>query len=180
MTEQRTGQTCASAWAAMRACSLAALLSTGGCLTTGREQDRFVADVGPLDFMQFLYVQAPAGPGEAPKATRLELSGSGHMQMSTGASRRVQDPFWTERDSAAWDDMRTDQLVLPAERTRAFFQEVVDAGFYDSEAPGALESVPETAPEKLVILARIGSRRKVLQTQAPVFMDIFRRLMSEL
>jgi len=150
---------------------IGASLAGWGCQTM--RQDRFVVRASALDYLQIVRTHIPHGI-ERPETLRLDLTGSGYLQLTAGRSERVRTGFWQEDNSPDWGDWRRDYVVLSPTRTLAYFQTFVNAGVFDRSARGQ----PEREPD-LVILMAIGNRKTVLLTSEPVYHQLFAELLAE-
>ncbi|MFU8780040.1 MAG: hypothetical protein ACNA71_03335 [Kiritimatiellia bacterium] len=126
-----------------------------------------------LDYLQILRTHIP-NDDQRPETLRLELTGSGHLQLTAGRSERVRTGFWQEPNSPDWGDRRVDAVFLPATKTLAYFQAFVNAGALNKPLRGNTEQEPE-----LAILIVIGNRKNLLLTADPVFRELFRELLRE-
>ncbi len=136
-------------------------------------EDRFVVRSSALDYMQIIRSHIPHG-ADRPETLRLDLTGSGYLQLTAGRSERVRSGFWQESSSPDWSDWRRDYVVLSPARTLAYFQAFVNAGIFDRR--------PRSEPDEnadLVILIAVGNRKNVLFTDAPVYHQIFSEMLSE-
>ena len=151
---------------------LVTFIALAGC--SSLRQDRFVVQSSALDYLQIVRTVQPAD-GSLPITTRIDLSGSGYLQVMTGRSERIRTGFWQDPDSPAWQDLRRDYVVLPAHETLAFFQAFVNAGLFDSrsERRGA-------PPPELAILMGVRGRKTLLLTAEPQFLYLYEALRSRL
>ena len=150
---------------------LAAISAVLGCATT--REDRFVVRASSLDYIQIVRTHLPHG-AEQSHTMRLDLTGSGYLQLTAGTSERVRTGFWQESASPSWGDWRRDYVVLSPARTLAYFQAFVNAGVFDK--------TPRRQPEEdadIVILAAVGNRKNAILTSAPVYHQLFTELLSE-
>jgi len=153
-------------------CAVACLLVlTGSC--TAIHQVRFTVKASPLDYVQLRRTE-PSGGGDLPVVTRLELAGSGYLELLSGRSARVRDGFWQESESPDWQDLTSDHVVLTAADTEAIYQRLVDAGVFDTQPEKKLAQ----RPDALVIQARIGFKKQILVTSDPVYIAIFDALLA--
>ncbi len=146
---------------------LAGLMS--GCASL--RQDRFQVNLSALDYLQIVQTEQ-ASTNAPPVTTRIDLSGSGYLEMKTGRSERVRSGFWTDPASPAWQDIRTHQRVLPAAETQAFFQAFVHAGVFDKQTRRR-KNDPEPS---LAILIAVGRKKTLLLTGEPVYLQLFQAL----
>ncbi len=137
-------------------------------------QKRFTVDLSPLDWVQFSRT-IHGKENVAPVTIRLQLAGSGHLEYRSGRSTRVKTDFWQKTDSANWQDIQIDYIVLSRQETERIYQRLVDAGVYDK----VKLSKEETAAASLAILARIGFEKKLTLTSDPVLIKIFDELLAK-
>jgi hypothetical protein len=147
------------------------LLLCVGCASL--QQDRFVVKPSALDYLQIVRTHSVQG-NDRPVTMRLDLDGSGYLQMTAGRSERVRTGFWQEASSAEWQDLRRDYVVLSPEKTRAYFQAFVDAGAYDKPPENKNKQEPE-----LAILIAIGSKKNLRLTSDPAFLQLYHQLLRE-
>lgn len=152
-------------------------LLTAGCSSTFNPPTRWAVDLSALDYVQFLLTPPPPSPGEKPTVIKLELTGTGYMTGSAGRSDRVASGFWTERNDQSWDHMESDQVVISRERTGAYFQRLVDLGFFDRKFPGL--DPDDDASQALAVLGSINKRKQVRLTADPGVRAIFDELLGE-
>ena len=155
----------------IRACILATIASALGC--TSMREDRFVVQSSALDYMQIIRSHVPHG-SDRPETLRLDLTGSGHLQLTAGRSERVRSGFWQEPSSPDWSDWRRDYVVLSPARTRAYFQAFVNAGVFDRTSRREQTENPD-----LVILIAVGNRKNAVFTDAPVYHQLFAEMLAE-
>lgn len=156
---------------ATRPLLLAGLASALGCASV--REDRFTVQSSALDYLQIVRTHIPEGE-DRPQTIRLDLTGSGYLQLTAGRSERVRSGFWQESQSADWSDWRRDYVVLSPARTRTYYQAFVNAGIFDRR--------PHEEPDEnadLVILMAVGNRKNVLFTDAPVYHQLFAEMLSE-
>ncbi len=148
---------------------LLAILILTGCAST--RQDRFVVQASALDYLQIVRTVQPAGGG-LPVTTRVDLSGSGYLQVMTGRSERIRTGFWQDTNAPAWQDLRRDYIVLPPHETLAFFQAFVNAGVFDRRRESRTDPPPE-----LAILISVRGRKTLLLTAEPQFLYLYDALL---
>ena len=136
-------------------------------------EDRFIVRPSSLDYLQIIRTHLPHGANR-PETLRLDLTGSGYLQLTAGRSERVRTGFWQESASPEWSDWRRDYVVLSPARTLAYFQAFVNAGVFDKPPRR-----PPTEEPDLAILIAIGNRKNLLLTAAPVYHQLFDELLSE-
>ena len=151
---------------------LAGMGTAPGCATV--REDRFVVRASSLDYLQIVRTHLPHGANR-PETIRLDLTGSGYLQLTAGRSERVRSGFWQESTSPDWSDWRRDYIVLSPARTLAYFQAFVNAGVFDK--PARNQEQPQD-PD-IVVLIAIGNRKNLLLTSAPVYHQLFAELMAE-
>jgi hypothetical protein len=152
------------------AIALAAALATG---CAALNEVRFPANPSPLDYAQFRIARPSPADGK-PETIRLDLSGGGFLEITTGASERVSDGFWKQSDNPDWQDIRRDHAFLSAEETTAVFQRLVDAGLFDRQQ----DPKKNPPPHELAVLASIGFRKKLVLTSRPEYRQIFDMLLE--
>lgn len=145
------------------------LVAAAGC--TALNEVRFTVDPSSLDYAQFRIVCSSPVDGK-PETIRVDLSGSGFLEMTTGRSERVTDSFWRQSEDPAWQDLHRAHVMLSAAETAAIFQKLVDLGIYDRKQPE--EATPP--PHDLAVLVAIGFRKKLVLTSR----TDYRRLFDEL
>ncbi len=136
-------------------------------------EDRFIVRGSQLDYLQIVRTHLPHG-AEHPQTMRLDLTGSGYLQLTAGRSERVRSGFWQESDSPHWSDWRRDYVVLSQARTLAYFQTFVNTGVFDKPP----RMPPQEEPD-LAILIAVGNRKTLLLTAAPVYHQLFDELLAE-
>ncbi len=105
---------------------------------------------------------------------RLDLSGSGFLEITTGKSERVRDPFWKPSDDPEWQDIRRDHLFLSPQETAVVFQTLIDAGIFNHRQ----DPKDHPPPHRLAVLVSIGARKKLLLTSHPGYLRLFDALMD--
>jgi hypothetical protein len=132
---------------------------------------RFEVDLSSLDYLQIVHTYIPPG-SQQPYTQRFDLSGSGHLQLTSGRSKRVRSGFWQQDDSDEWNDWQQEYVVLTPEQTQAYFQAFVDAGIFDRQHR-------QEEYTDLKILVAVGYRKAARFTSAQVFHDIFTQMLRE-
>ena len=162
-------------YAARSLCMTVALIGLAivavGCRSL--REDRFVVRPSSLDYLQIVRTQIPHG-AERPETLRLDLTGSGYLQLTAGRSERVRTGFWQESQSQDWGDWRRDYVVLSPARTLAYFQAFVNAGVFDRPP----RRPPQQEPDLAVLMA-IGNRKNLILTSEPVYHQLFAELLAE-
>jgi hypothetical protein len=145
-------------------------LLAAGCALPAREI-RFTVEPSGLDYAVFVLQPAAADA----TCTRIELSGTGHVQQARGRSKRVVDSFWQQRDTDThWDDLATDQVVIPQEQATACLQALVNAGWMDRARPARASTAG--ADRLLMVYGRIAGDKAFRVTADPAFKAVFDRL----
>ncbi len=148
----------------MAAAVVAAVL-VGGC--AGLMQVRFPVSPSGLDYVNFVQHRAMAD-GRL-YTVKLELQGGGLLTYQAGTSQRVRDGFWQPSDDATWNDLRTDQKMLPEAFVQQTMQRIVDAGTFDR----GRDVNPDGLAHPLFIQARIGREKRIFLTEEPAFVSIY-------
>jgi hypothetical protein len=155
--------------------SCLALTLLCGCATLDKlNQKRFTVEHSSLDWVQFSRT-VNGKDDKNPVTVRLQLDGSGYLELRTGRSTRVKDDFWQQSATDNWQDIRTDRVVLSQDETVKIYQRLVDAGVYDRTK----QRKEERAKATLAILARIDFEKKLVVTNDPVFIKIFDDLLAK-
>jgi len=153
------------------ACIVALLIAAAAC--TSLDKVRFAVSPSALDYAQFRMTLISAADGK-PEAVRLDLSGNGFLELTTGRSARVASGFWKESDDPAWQDIRRDHTFLSESETTAVFQRLVDAGILDRRRDPK-ENPP---PHPLAVLLSVGHRKRLILTGNPEYTDLFKMLLE--
>lgn len=145
-------------------------LTLQSCATL--QEVRFDVDLSALDYLQMVRTYVPTG-SQNPYTQRFDLSGSGHLQLTAGRSNRVRSGFWQQQNEAEdWGDWEQDYVVLSQEKTQAYFQKFVDAGFFDHQLQ------QEENPDMKILVA-IGRRQVARFTAGRAFHEIFEQMLRE-
>ena len=153
------------------------LAAAVGCRSTSPEGDvmsRFSEPTG-LDYMLFLYQPAPENDPISRLPIRMEVHGSGYLEMLTGRSSRVTDDFWKNTEDVHWQDLRSDRVIIPKDRATAYFRRFIAAGVFE-EAPD--EDADAKAPS-LIVSMRLGRKKRARVTSREDFLELFRQLLAE-
>jgi hypothetical protein len=145
------------------------LVLAAGCASLN--EVRFTVDPSGLDYAQFRISRASAIDGKA-ETIRIDLSGSGFLEMTTGQSERVTESFWQPSDNPNWQDLHRTHEMLSADETTAIFQQLVDLGMFDRKQPE--EATPP--PHDLAILAQIGFKKRLILTSRKDYRELFDKL----
>ncbi len=120
-----------------------ALLVAAGCASVdseGRLRHRqFDVKGSGLDWLEVAYEPAPGDP-RFPYPVRLSFSGSGRLEMKTGPSPRIADPFSQDYRNPHWNDVVEESAMFEPDEMRAAFQQLVDEGLVATPSP---PDVPE-------------------------------------
>ncbi len=136
---------------------------------------RFTANPSPLDYAQFRCTRISPQSGRE-ETLRLDLSGSGFLEITTGRSERVRDPFWKPSEDPEWQDIRRDQVFLSPQETAVIFQALVDAGIFNHRH----DPKDHPPPHHLAVLVSVGARKKLLLTSHPSYLRIVDALLDRL
>jgi len=142
------------------------LLAAAGCASFN--EVRFSVEPSSLDYAQLRISRASAVDGQ-PETVRIDLSGSGFLEMTTGRSERVTDSFWRQSEDPVWQDMQRAHVMLSPGETAAFFQQLVDLGTFDYKQPK--ENSPP--PHDLAVLVAIGFKKRLILTSRADYRRIF-------
>ncbi|MBQ9726067.1 MAG: hypothetical protein IJV65_01000 [Kiritimatiellae bacterium] len=108
-----------------------ALLAAAGCASVdseGRLRHRQFAVKGSgLDWLEVAYEPAP-GDERFPYPVRLSFAGSGRLEMKTGPSPQIADPFSQDYRNPRWNDLVSDSVMFEPDEMKAAFQQLVDEG----------------------------------------------------
>ncbi len=134
---------------------------------------RFAVEPSALDYAQFRRTRIVPNSGDI-ETVRLDLSGSGYLEKTTGRSERVSDSFWQQSEAPDWQDLRRDHLMLSDAVTTSVFQRLVDAGIFD------LKRDPEKdpPPHELAVLVSVRFKKKLILTGDPEYHQIFNMLLD--
>lgn len=149
-----------------RAPFLLLLAAAAGCAALN--DVRFTVDPSSLDYAQFRIVRPSPVDGK-PETIRIDLAGSGFLEMTTGRSERVTDSFWRQSEDPVWQDLHRAHVMLSADETAAIFQKLVDLGIYDRRQPE--EATPP--PHDLAVLVTVGFRKKLVLTSRADYRRVF-------
>ena len=112
-----------------RFAAFAAMLASAGCALFG--DDPYVkVSVTPLNWVEIHYYNTNYTPV---KRTSVRITGMGRVEVKTGSSRLISDPFSKDMKSADWDDINTCTVSADPEHVRDIFQQLVNAGLFDRE-----------------------------------------------
>jgi len=145
------------------------LLSGGGCASLN--EVRFTVDPSALDYAQ-MRISRPSPVDGKTETIRIDISGSGFLEMTTGRSERVTDSFWRQSQDPVWQDLHRAHAMLSPAETAAIFQRFVDLGIFDRKQPE--EATPP--PHDLAVLVAIGFRKRLLLTSRADYRRIFDEL----
>lgn len=149
------------------------LLAAGIAGCAALNEVRFTASPSPLDYAQFR-ISRPSMTSGKQETIRLDLSGSGFLEITTGDSDRVLDSFWKESDDPSWQDLRHDHVFISEADTAAIFQRLVDNGMFDRRQ----NQKTNPPPHHLAILASIGSHKRLILTSRQEYHQIFDMLLE--
>jgi len=95
----------------------------------------------PLNWCEIHYYNTTRDPI---RRTSVRVTGSGHVEVRTGTSRRVSDSFAKNMKDATWDDLTTRQYTVDPEHVRELFQNLVNAGLFDKDKMFTSTKYPST------------------------------------
>lgn len=84
----------------------------------------------PLNWCEVHYYDATRDPI---RRTSVRVTGSGHVEVRTGTSRRVSDSFAKNMADETWGDLTTRQYTVDPGHVREVFQNLVNAGLFDRD-----------------------------------------------
>jgi len=84
----------------------------------------------PLNWCEIHYYNATRDPI---RRTSVRVTGSGHVEVKSGTSRRVSDSFAKNMADETWNDITTRQYTVDPEHVREVFQNLVNAGLFDRD-----------------------------------------------
>ena len=145
---------------------LMVLLAAAGCASLN--EVRFTVEPSSLDYAQ-LRISRPSAVDGKPETIRIDISGSGFLEMTTGRSERVTDSFWRQSEDPAWQDLQRAHVMLSPVETAAIFQRFVDLGIFDYKHPD--EKTPP--PHDLAVLVAIGFKKRLILTSRADYRRIF-------
>lgn len=123
----------------------AAALAAAGCMSAVDAEGRlrhkqFEVRGSGLDWLEIAYEPAP-GDARFPHPVRLSLVGSGKVEMKSGPSPQVSDPFSQDYANPRWNDLVKETAAFTPDEMREAFQTFVDEG--------VVATAPAPAPNKL-------------------------------
>ncbi len=142
------------------------LAAVAGC--TSINEVRFTVDPSSLDYAQFRIVRPSPVDGKS-ETIRIDLAGSGFLEMTTGRSERVTESFWQQSEDPVWQDLHRTHVMLSAAETATLFQKLVDLGIFDRKQPE--EATPP--PHDLAVLVAIGFRKQLVLTSRADYRRLF-------
>jgi hypothetical protein len=142
------------------------LAAVAGC--TSINEVRFTVDPSSLDYAQFRIVRPSPVDGKS-ETIRIDLAGSGFLEMTTGRSERVTESFWQQSEDPVWQDLHRTHVMLSAAETATLFQKLVDLGIFDRKQPE--EATPP--PHDLAVLVAIGFRKQLVLTSRTEYRRLF-------
>lgn len=150
---------------------LGATVWLSGCASL--HEVRFTASPSPLDYVQ-LRMARHSPTDQRREWVRLDLSGSGFLEMTQGSSERVTSSFWQESDDPSWQDIRRDHAFLSDRETQAVFQRLVNSGLFDRKQ----RSRDDPQPHDMIIVATLGFRKNAISTGRDDYRELFTLLMQ--
>lgn len=151
---------------------LLATLAAAGCAALN--EVRFTVNSSSLDYAQFRVSRPSPVDGHA-ETIRIDLSGSGFLEVTTGRSERVGNSVWQESENPDWQDLHRDHVMLTETETVAVFQRLVNAGIFDYKQPA--EKTPP--PPDLAVLLAIGFQKRLILTRRPEYRQVFDMLLEK-
>jgi hypothetical protein len=142
------------------------LLAAAGCASLN--EVRFTVEPSALDYAQFRIIRPSPVDGKS-ETIRIDLSGSGFLEMLTGTSERVTDSFWRQSEDPAWQDLHRTHAILSPDETAIIFQKLVDLGIFDHKQPK--EATPP--PHDLAVLVAVKFRKRLLLTSRSDYRQLF-------
>ena len=162
-----------------KAISLTSLIIITGCALTDEKEDEYISfrvKPSPLDNILIVYYPDPKSPSGA-NPSKINISGSGLIDMQTGSSKRVTDPFWDEPYTDNWNDIQSDRIQLSSDETKLLMQRLVDCGVFPRIPRKKPKELP-TAPY-VVMRSKIGLNSSFEVTNDRRFIYIAELLMAE-
>ncbi len=147
-------------------CLLLLVIAAAGCASLN--EVRFTVDPSALDYAQFRIVRPSPVDGKA-ETIRIDLSGSGFLEMMTGRSERVTDSFWRQSEDPVWQDLHRTHVMLSPAETAIIFQKLVNLGIFDHKQPK--EASPP--PHDLAVLVAIGFKKRLILTSRTDYRRLF-------
>ena len=152
---------------------LASLCS--GCLQGGRSPfarpTRWTVELQNLDHVSFHWKPGMIRREGTPQSYLIELYGNGFLTIASGTGAHVNDPFEDTRAGAAPIDEKRDQIVIPLDQTRMFYQRLVNTGFFKKDL-GLSGGDRHTGPT-LLVFAKINGRKRMQATDDPEMVALF-------
>jgi len=142
------------------------LAAVAGCASIN--EVRFTVDPSSLDYAQFRIVRPSPVDGKS-ETIRIDLSGSGFLEMTTGRSERVTESFWQQSEDPVWQDLHRTHVMLSAAETAVLYQKLVDLGIFDRKQPKEAKQ----PPHDLAVLVAIGFRKQLVLTSRPEYRRLF-------
>jgi hypothetical protein len=158
--------------------AVTAMLGAAACQSLSMRPPHWRVDVSALDYVQFYYSPDPlAEKGQFGNVIYVELQGSGYLTYRAGTSPRVSDEFWQDRQSAHWDEMSHDTIMISQQAAQAVFQRLVDIGYFEEETFRFRKQEPPK--DGIFVLASITNRKKADYTGDPRVRDLLRALLQQ-
>jgi hypothetical protein len=99
----------------------------------------------PLNWCEVHYYNARREPV---RRDSVRISGTGHVEVRSGTSKRVSDSFAKTMDDPTWDDFSSQQYYVDQNHVRELFQDLVNAGLFDKDK--ILKSTKYPSPGRFV------------------------------
>lgn len=121
-----------------------ALLLASGCASVDAEgrlrHKQFEVRGSGLDWLEVAYEPAP-GDARFPYPVRLSFVGSGKLEMKSGPSPQVEDPFSQDYRNPRWNDLVQETVTFTPAEMKEAFQTLVDEGLVATPSPPRLDRV---------------------------------------
>ena len=118
----------------------AGLLAASGCASVDAEgrlrHKQFEVRGSGLDWLEVAYEPAP-GDARFPYPVRLSFVGSGKLEMKSGPSPQVEDPFSQDYRNPHWNDLVKETVTFTPDEMKEAFQTLVDEGLVATPSPPA-------------------------------------------
>ena len=120
----------------------AGLLLAAGCASVDAEgrlrHKQFEVRGSGLDWLEVAYEPAP-GDARFPYPVRLSFVGSGKLEMKSGPSPQVEDPFSQDYRNPRWNDFVKETVTFTPAEMKEAFQTLVDEGLVATPSPPRLD-----------------------------------------
>ena len=116
----------------------AGLLLAAGCASVDAEgrlrHKQFEVRGSGLDWLEVAYEPAP-GDARFPYPVRLSFVGSGKLEMKSGPSPQVEDPFSQDYRNPRWNDLVQETVTFTPAEMKEAFQTLVNEGLVATPSP---------------------------------------------